>query len=64
MTPTLLLILDGWGLAAPTPGNAPYLAPTPNLDDLNARCPHAQLTASGRPWACLKATWAIPRWAT
>ena len=48
MTPTLLLILDGWGLAAPTPGNAPYLAPTPNLDNLNARCPHAQLTASGR----------------
>ena len=48
MTPTLLLILDGWGLAAPTPGNAPYLAPTPNLDNLNARCPHAQLAASGR----------------
>ncbi|WP_298032193.1 2,3-bisphosphoglycerate-independent phosphoglycerate mutase [uncultured Desulfovibrio sp.] len=48
MTPTLLLILDGWGLAAPGPGNAPSLAPTPNLDDLNARCPHARLTASGR----------------
>ena len=48
MTPTLLLILDGWGLAAPSPGNAPYLASTPNLDNLNARCPHAQLAASGR----------------
>ena len=48
MTPTLLLILDGWGLAAPGPGNAPSLAPTPNLDGLNARCPHARLTASGR----------------
>ncbi|MGE9986640.1 2,3-bisphosphoglycerate-independent phosphoglycerate mutase [Desulfovibrio sp. SGI.169] len=48
MTPTLLLILDGWGLAAPGPGNAPYLAPTPHLDSLNARCPHARLMASGR----------------
>lgn len=48
MTPTLLLILDGWGLAAPGPGNAPFLASTPHLDSLNARCPHARLTASGR----------------
>lgn len=48
MTPTLLLILDGWGLAAPGPGNAPYLAATPHLDRLNARCPHARLSASGR----------------
>ena len=48
MTPTLLLILDGWGLAEPGPGNAPSLAATPNLDALFARCPHSQLAASGR----------------
>ena len=48
MTPTLLLILDGWGIAPPGPGNAPSLARTPNLDALVARCPHGQLIASGR----------------
>lgn len=46
MTPTLLLILDGWGIAPPGPGNAPWLAPTPNLDALQARCPHSRLIAS------------------
>ena len=48
MTPTLLLILDGWGLAAPGPGNAPALAHTPNLDALMARCASSRLMASGR----------------
>ena len=48
MTPTLLLILDGWGIAPPGPGNAPYLAQTPNIDGLLARCPHSSLIASGR----------------
>ncbi|WP_165072659.1 2,3-bisphosphoglycerate-independent phosphoglycerate mutase [Desulfovibrio sp. ZJ200] len=48
MTPTLLLILDGWGIAPPGQGNAPSLAPTPNMDALSARCPHARLIASGR----------------
>lgn len=48
MTPTLLLILDGWGIAEPGPGNAPYIAATPNMDALIARCPHSQLAASER----------------
>lgn len=48
MTPTLLLILDGWGVAPPGPGNAPWLAATPHLDALTARCAHARLSASGR----------------
>jgi len=48
MTPTLLLILDGWGIAQPGPGNAPQQAPTPNLDALMARCTHSRLEASGR----------------
>ena len=48
MTPTLLLILDGWGLTEPGEGNAPWAAPTPHLDALLARGPHSRLAASGR----------------
>ena len=48
MTPTLLLILDGWGLTEKGEGNAPWVAATPHLDDLMARCPHSRLAASGR----------------
>jgi 2,3-bisphosphoglycerate-independent phosphoglycerate mutase len=43
-----LVILDGWGLATPGPGNAVELASTPVFDALWARHPHTQLTASGR----------------
>ncbi|MBO4369259.1 MAG: 2,3-bisphosphoglycerate-independent phosphoglycerate mutase [Desulfovibrio sp.] len=46
--PTLLLILDGWGIAEEGPGNAPYVAKTPNLDRLFATYPHTELIASGR----------------
>ena len=42
-----LIILDGWGLAPPGPGNAVDLAETPVFDELWARYPHAQLTACG-----------------
>ncbi|MDR2851259.1 MAG: 2,3-bisphosphoglycerate-independent phosphoglycerate mutase [Desulfovibrio sp.] len=48
MTPTLLLILDGWGMAPPCCGNAIALAKTPSIDALMARCPHSELVASGR----------------
>ena len=48
MTPTLLLILDGWGLAPAGPGNAPSLASTPHLDALAARALCSRLAASGR----------------
>src|SRR5437868_4991911 len=43
-----LVILDGWGLADPGPGNAVSLAHTPVFDALWARYPHTQLTACGR----------------
>ncbi len=43
-----LVILDGWGLAPPGPGNAVSLADTPIFDELWSRHPHTQLTASGR----------------
>jgi 2,3-bisphosphoglycerate-independent phosphoglycerate mutase len=43
-----LVILDGWGLAEPGPGNAISLADTPVFDRLWERFPHAQLSAQGR----------------
>jgi 2,3-bisphosphoglycerate-independent phosphoglycerate mutase len=43
-----LVILDGWGLAEPGPGNAISLAKTPVFDGLWERYPHTQLSAQGR----------------
>ena len=42
-----LVILDGWGIAPPGPGNAVELARTPVFDGLVARYPSTQLRASG-----------------
>ncbi|OIO01349.1 MAG: phosphoglycerate mutase (2,3-diphosphoglycerate-independent) [Desulfovibrionaceae bacterium CG1_02_65_16] len=46
--PTLLLILDGFGIAPAGPGNAVALATTPVLDGLFATYPHTSLACSGR----------------
>ncbi len=43
-----LVVLDGWGLAEPGPGNAISLARTPVFDELWASYPHTTLQASGR----------------
>jgi 2,3-bisphosphoglycerate-independent phosphoglycerate mutase len=43
----LLMILDGWGLAAPGEGNAVARARTPHLDGLTARYPHTRLRCDG-----------------
>ncbi len=43
-----LVVLDGWGLAPPGPGNAVELADTPTFDELWSRFPHTQLQAGGR----------------
>jgi len=43
-----LIVLDGWGLAEPGPGNAVSLARTPIFDELWATYPHTTLQASGR----------------
>ncbi len=45
--PVVLVILDGWGIAPPGPGNAVQLADTPVFDELCARYPHTTLSASG-----------------
>jgi 2,3-bisphosphoglycerate-independent phosphoglycerate mutase len=42
-----LVVLDGWGLAEPSPGNAVLLADTPVFDELWATFPHTTLTACG-----------------
>ena len=43
-----LIVLDGWGLAEPGPGNAIAAARTPVFDELWGRYPTTTLTASGR----------------
>ncbi len=46
--PVVLIILDGWGLAAEGSGNAVSLARTPQMNRLWAAFPHTQLKTSGR----------------
>jgi 2,3-bisphosphoglycerate-independent phosphoglycerate mutase len=46
-TSVCLIVLDGWGLAEPSPGNAVSLADTPVFDELWRTYPHTTLTACG-----------------
>ncbi len=43
-----LVVLDGWGLAEPGPGNAVAQADTPVFDQLWEGCPRTTLSTSGR----------------
>lgn len=45
--PVLLLVLDGWGIAPPGPGNALSLAKLTHMPRIRATFPHTQLVASG-----------------
>lgn len=45
--PLLLIILDGWGIAPPGPGNAVTQAYLPNFKRLMSSYPHTKLQASG-----------------
>ena len=47
MTPVMLIVMDGWGVGEPSPGNATYLAETPFLDGLFETSPHTTLACSG-----------------
>jgi len=42
-----MVIMDGYGIAPPSPGNAVTNAFTPVLDELYKTCPHTTLSASG-----------------
>lgn len=46
--PTVLVIMDGWGIAPPSKGNAVTLAKTPNLNRLSEKYPHTTLFAHGK----------------
>jgi bisphosphoglycerate-independent phosphoglycerate mutase (AlkP superfamily) len=46
MEPVVLIVLDGFGLAPPGPGNAVELAATPRFDDVWARFPHTTLSCT------------------
>lgn len=43
----ILVVMDGWGISAPSSGNAITQAKTPNFDKYWAAYPHTQLRASG-----------------
>lgn len=43
----ILTVLDGWGISAPSAGNAITLANTVNINRYTASYPHTQLIASG-----------------
>ena len=45
--PVMLMILDGFGIAPESEGNAVAAAKKPNYDRLVANYPHSQLQASG-----------------
>ncbi len=45
--PVVLMILDGWGIASPSPGNAITQAKTPFFDQLQSAYPSTRLEASG-----------------
>ena len=47
MSPVILVILDGWGIAPPGPGNAISQANLPFWQYLNLNYPHGTLEASG-----------------
>lgn len=53
--PVVLLVLDGWGVASKSPGNAITQASTPNMTKLMAQYPTVTLHASGEqvglPWS-------------
>ena len=62
----LLMILDGWGIGNKSKSDVIYNTPTPNLDKINATCPHAQLQASGEnvglPDGQMGNSWAPQYW--
>lgn len=46
--PMILVILDGWGIAKPSKGNAVTLAETPTMAGLMRKYPNTMISASGK----------------
>lgn len=46
--PMILVILDGWGLASPSSGNAIALSKTPTMNGLTRKYPNTKLYAHGK----------------
>lgn len=64
LTPTLLLILDGWGLAEPVRATPHGWRRPPTWTRSTPPAPIRALRLRAGTWACLRVTWAIPRWGT
>lgn len=47
INPVILIIMDGWGIAPPSPGNATTQAKTPNITSFLSSFPQTKLFASG-----------------
>lgn len=62
--PALLVIMDGFGLAEPGPGNAISQAKTRALTRCSSGARTRASRRPARPWACLRGKWATPRWGT
>ena len=62
--PVVLTILDGWGIAEPSPTNAVSVAATPNMDRLSGSYPMTTLTAHNGLVGLPEGRWATPRSAT
>jgi len=46
--PMILVILDGWGMASPSAGNAVTLSKTPTINGLMKKYPNAKVYAHGK----------------
>lgn len=60
--PTVLMILDGYGLSDKTEGNAVALAKTPVMDALEKEYPFVKGYASGLAVGLPEGQWATLRW--
>ena len=59
MNKVLLMILDGWGIGKHDKTDAIFNTPTPFMNSLSEKYPHAQLLTCGEMSVCRMARWVI-----
>ena len=59
--PTTLIIMDGFGLTDPGPGNAVSLAQTPQLTGFSPNMPTPPCPPAAWTWVCPPGRWATAR---